>query len=87
MTLDDMSPETVEKMKACTSPEEMQKLAQEENLELSVDQLDAAAGGFDGIGWDDSCADPDGDERADIDPDGAREAYKRGEISYADLDW
>ena len=82
MSLDNLSPEQIEKVKACTSREELQKLAQEEKLELSLDDLDGAAGGI----WEYVPRD-DGDERADVDLANAREAYKRGEISYADLDW
>ena len=81
MNLEDLSPEQIEKAKACTYSEELQKFAQEEKLELSLDDLEAAADGYIEEPW------GDGDERADIDPANAHEAYKRGEIGYADLDW
>jgi hypothetical protein len=40
-----LSPELMEKVKACTSPEELAELAKGENLELSLDELDSASGG------------------------------------------
>jgi hypothetical protein len=82
MGFDNLTPEQIEKAKACTSREELQKFAQEEKLELSLDDLDGAAGGI----WEYVPRD-DGDERTGIDPANAHEAYKRGEIGYADLDW
>lgn len=82
MGFDNLTPEQIEKAKACTSREELQKFAQEEKLELSLDDLDGAAGGI----WEYVPLD-DGDERTGIEPANAREAYKRGEIGYADLDW
>ncbi len=82
MNLEDLSPEQIEKAKACTSREELQNFAQEEKLELSLEDLDGAAGGI----WEYVPLD-DGDERTGIEPANAREAYKRGEIGYADLDW
>ena len=82
MGVDNLSPEMVEEMKACTSREEMLELAKEEKLELSLEDLDGAAGGI----WEYVPQD-DGDERTDIEPVNAHEAYKRGEIGYADLDW
>ena len=82
MNLEDLSPEQIEKAKACTSREEFQELAKEEKLELSIEDLDGAAGGV----WEYVPLD-DGDERTDIEPANAHEAYKRGEIGYADLDW
>ena len=82
MSFDNLSPEQIEKAKACTSREEFQKFAEEEKLELSIEDLDGAAGGT----WEYVPLD-DGDEREDIEPANAREAYKRGEIGYADLDW
>ena len=85
MNLEDLSPEQIEKAKACTSREEFLKFVEEEKLELSLDDLDGAAGGWGSSGefeW------PEwGDERAGIDPANARGEYKRGEIGYADLDW
>lgn len=46
MGVDNLSPEMVEEMKACTSREEMLELAKEEKLELSLEDLDGAAGGI-----------------------------------------
>ena len=45
MDFKDLSPELIEKAKACTSPEELENLAKKENLELSLDELDSASGG------------------------------------------
>ena len=41
----DLSPELQEKARACNSVEELLKLADENSIELSVDQLDAVVGG------------------------------------------
>jgi hypothetical protein len=75
-----MNPDQLEKVKACTSREEFLKVAQEENLELSIEDLDGAAGGYIEEPW------GDGDEREGIDSVNAHEVFKRGEINYADLD-
>ena len=40
-----LSPEFLEKARACTSPEELENLAKEAYQELSVDELDSASGG------------------------------------------
>ena len=40
-----ISPELMEKAKACTSPEELMELAKRENLQISLDELDSASGG------------------------------------------
>ena len=45
MTFDELSAELQEKVKACTTPEEIQALAKEEGYELSDNDLDAIAGG------------------------------------------
>ena len=45
MDFENLSPELIEKVKACTSPEELENLAKKENLELSLDELDSASGG------------------------------------------
>ena len=47
MEFNDLSPKQQEKAKACATPAEMLKLAQEEGYELSDDDLDAVSGG----GW------------------------------------
>ena len=55
MNSSDISPEQLERAKACKSPEELLAVAREEGYELSDDQLEAIAGGgvWDGTG--DSC--------------------------------
>ena len=53
MKLNELTPEQLERAKACTSPEELMSLAKECGLELSDEQLDAVSGG----GWVE--ADPD----------------------------
>ena len=45
MKLDNLTPEQMEKAKACTSAEELMALAKEEGVELSDEQLEAVAGG------------------------------------------
>lgn len=46
MNFEDLSPELQEKVKACTSPEELFELAKDEGVELSEEQLDAVSGGW-----------------------------------------
>lgn len=45
MNLNDLTPEQLERAKACTSPEDLVKLAQEEGYELSDEELTAISGG------------------------------------------
>ena len=55
MDFKDISPELREKAKACTTPEEILALAKEEDYDLTLEQLEAIAGGFssdDPLGWD-----------------------------------
>ena len=48
MNFDDLkNPELQEKLKACTSVEELVALAEKEGMELSDEQMEAVAGG----GW------------------------------------
>jgi len=44
--LDGLTPEQVEKAKACKSQEELLVLAKEEGIELTKEQLEAVSGGF-----------------------------------------
>lgn len=86
MSLADLTPEQIEKVKACTSLEEVQELTREEKFELSLDDLEDAAGGwFEPEGGYSSYE--EGDIREDIDSANVHEAYKHGKINYADLDW
>ena len=52
MDLDKLSPEIQEKIKTCTSADELMTLAREEGVELSDAELDAIVGGVD---WTDLC--------------------------------
>ena len=52
MNLENLSPEQIEKAKACKTPEELFELAKAEGVELSDDQLEAVSAG--GI-WDWDC--------------------------------
>jgi len=54
MNLEDLSPELQEKVKACTTPEELLALAKEQGHELSEEELDAIAGGRK---WGEPCED------------------------------
>ena len=45
MKLDELTPEQIEKVKACASADELASLAKEEGLELSEEQLDSVSGG------------------------------------------
>lgn len=45
MNIEDLSPETIEKAKACKTPEELFALAKEEGIELTEEQIQAIAGG------------------------------------------
>ena len=50
MKIEDVSPEIIEKAKACESPEQIFALAKEEGIELTDEQMDAIAGGKHGHG-------------------------------------
>ena len=58
MDFNDLTPELMEKAKACTTPAELAALAETEGIELTDEQLDAVAGG--GRTW--SCQDKDCDD-------------------------
>ena len=45
MNFEDLTPEQLEKANACTSVEELLKLAAEESIELTDEQLEAITGG------------------------------------------
>ena len=45
MNIEDLTPELMEKAKACTCAEAIAKLAKEEGYELTDDQLEAVSGG------------------------------------------
>ena len=81
-----LSPELMEKAKACTSPEELVELAKRENIELSLDELDAASGGTEGCPynctWVCSRRGPyeEGDTREGIDPARAHADFVSGAL-------
>ena len=82
----DLSPELMEKVKACTSPEELAELAKRENIELSLDDLDGASGGTEGCPyncmWVCSRRGPyeEGDTREDVDPAHAHADFVNGDV-------
>lgn len=45
MNYEDLSPEVLEKAKACRTPEDLFALAKEEGIELSEDEITAVFGG------------------------------------------
>ena len=47
MNYSDLTPEQMEKVRACKTPEDILALAKEEGYELSEDELDAVSGGAD----------------------------------------
>ena len=81
-----ISPELMEKAKACTSPEELMELAKGENLQISLDELDSASGGTGACPgncmWVCLRRDPyeEGDTREDIDPARAHSDFVSGAI-------
>jgi len=79
----ELSPELMAKVKACRSPEEFFALAQEEGRELSDEELEGIAGG-----WEHPCpkACESGDVRDDIDESGVSAAFMTGEIRGDGLD-
>lgn len=50
MNFEDLTPEQLEKAKACESPEDILALAAEEGYELSDEQIESISGG---LSWDD----------------------------------
>ena len=50
MNYHDLTPEQMEKARACKTPEDILALAKEEGYELSEDELEAVSGGLD---WED----------------------------------
>ena len=81
-----ISPELMEKAKACTSPEELMELAKGENLQISLDELDSASGGTGECPY--NCMwvclrrgpYEEGDTREDIDPARAHSDFVSGAI-------
>ena len=77
-----ISPELMEKAKACTSPEELMELAKGENLQISLDELDSASGGTGDCMW--VCLRRgdyvEGDTREDVDPARAHDDFVSGAI-------
>ena len=53
MDFNDLTEEQKAKARECKTPEELLKLAAEEDLELSDEQLEAIAGGNDTSAWED----------------------------------
>lgn len=47
MNIEDLSPETIEKAKACETPEQLFALAKEEGIELTDEQIEAIVGAGD----------------------------------------
>jgi len=45
MSIEDLSPDVVEKVKACKTPEEMRELAEEAGYKLTDEELHALSGG------------------------------------------
>lgn len=51
MDINSLTPEQMEKAKACTTAEELVALAKKEGIELTDEQLEAIAGGDDDEPW------------------------------------
>ena len=76
-----LSPEMMEKAKACTSPEELADLAKEGSQEISLDSLESASGGIirDGVWICNMLGDGNGDTREGIDPARAHADFVNGD--------
>ena len=48
MDTSNMTPEQIEKLKACETPEEVQAMIKSEGIRLTPEQLQAMSGGWDG---------------------------------------
>ena len=82
MDFEAMNEEMRAKAKACTSPEELLALAQEEGYELTDDQLEGITGG---ASW--GCKTVSiGDTRDDIDESFVSEAFMTGDVRGDELD-
>ena len=55
MNIEDLTPEQMEKAKACKSPEELAALAESEGVELSDKELDSLSGGNAITEWANEC--------------------------------
>lgn len=84
MDFDILTDEQKAKAKACTSPEELLALAQEEGFDLTDEELEGIAGG--GWGCTVCSAYQYGDERNDIDESLVSEAFMTGEVRGDELD-
>ena len=80
------SPEFLEKAQACTSKEDIIKLAASMGQALPDEVLDGIADG-EAYPFGMPYGSAFGDDRCDIDPSAAPEAYRLGQVGYADLDW
>ena len=49
MRFEDLTPEQMEKVKGCKTPEEILALAQDEGYELNDEELEGVSGGWDPI--------------------------------------
>lgn len=84
LTSMDLNPELLTKAKACSTPEELVALVQDEGLELSDEVLEGVAGGD----WD-NCSilyERLGDMRDDIDESDVPTAFMTGELRGDGLD-
>lgn len=88
----DISPELREKAKACTSPEELMKLAKREGYKLTETELESVSGG-DWGSCDYSCDGfrhcpyaTFGDVRRGIDPEKAHDDFVNGTVDGGELD-
>ena len=88
----DISPELREKAKACTSPEELMKLAKREGFKLTDTELESVSGGdwgscsysCDGYRYCPSAT--FGDVRSGIDPEKAHDDFVNGIVDGGRLD-
>lgn len=55
MDFESLTPEQIEKAKACKTIEELLALAKEEGVELSEEQIEALSGGVSGWGVPETC--------------------------------
>ena len=61
MNVEDLTPEQMEKIRSCKTPEELLAVAEEVGYELSSEELEAVTGGADW--WDECSCDGSGYER------------------------
>lgn len=86
----EISDELMEKAKACTSPEELLALSKEQNMELTMEELDAISGGNWKCPWYDPYRCPSkvrrGDEREGIDSAKVPADFVNGVVDGGELD-